>query len=160
MLRIPEAALATSAGLVVLIVWGKVASDLFALPGEDSALLLLQFMAVIFLMEASTSVIIMDNSWVKLRGKDDDLSNAARIRLIRWISAQLARLGKLTAGAFGLSIVLLLVGGFVNVSFSQLAFSAILVLAAVVAILILLTYRREPEAPRASNDQFHVSQTS
>lgn len=148
LLRISSAAFVASGALLVLIVWGKVASDLFALPGEDSALLLLKFITVIFLMEVSGAVIIMDNAWVKLLGRDDDLSKAARTRLVRWITAQITSLGKLTAGAFGLSIVLLLIGGFVNVSFSQLAFSGVLVLAAVVAILILLTYRREPETPR------------
>jgi multisubunit Na+/H+ antiporter MnhB subunit len=34
------------------------------------------------------------------------------------------------------------------VSVNQIAFSGILVLAAVIAIFVLVTYRREPEHPR------------
>lgn len=152
LLRISNAVYVASAGLLVLIAWGKAASDIFALPGEDSAVLLLQFMIVIFLMEASNTVLIMDSSWIKLKGKEDELSIAARFRLVRWASAQLVSLGKLTAAAFGLSILLLLVGGFANVSVSLLAFNGILVLAAVISILILLTYKREPEQRSQSKD--------
>jgi hypothetical protein len=159
LLGIRRAASATSAALIVLIIWGKVATDLFALPGPDSAYLLLEFMAVIFLMEASNTTLTMTSALTKLTGKDDDISSAARIRLTRWMSAQLASLGKLVAGGFGLALGLLLIGGFVNVAFNQLAFSGVLVLAAVVAILILLTYRREPEE-RKSKSQFQFSQTS
>lgn len=150
LLRIRNAVYAASAGLLALIAWGKVASDVFALPGEDSALLLLQFMMVIFLMEASNTALIMDTSWIKLKGKVDDLSNLARLRLIIWTSTQLKSLGKLTASAFGLSILLLLVGGFASVSVNLLAFNGFLVLAAVIAILILLTYKREPERRSSS----------
>lgn len=135
-----------SSGLLVVIVWGKVASDIYTLPAEDSAVLLLQFMVVLLLMEASNSVLSFDEAWKRLRGKDDDISATARSRLIRWSSAQLLSLGRFVAAAFGLSIALLIFGSFVSVSTNQLAFSGILVLAAVVAILILLTYRREPRS--------------
>jgi hypothetical protein len=149
LLRIRTSMFVASAGLIVLVVWGKVASDLFSLPSEDSAALLLQFMMIIFLMEASSTALTVQTSWMKLEGKDDDLSNAARLRLIGWASAQLRDLGKLTAGGFALAMGLLLIGGFINVSFNQLALNGILALAAVVAILILLTYGREPnETPR------------
>ena len=140
---------ATSASLLALVVWGKVSRDLYRLPSEDSASLLLQFMFVIFFMEASNVTLSFDAAWLRLRGKKDDISAAARTRLIRWVSTQMTSIGKLIAGSFALSIGLLLVGGLVNVSISQLAFNGILVLAAVVAILILLTYKREPEDRRA-----------
>jgi hypothetical protein len=145
LLKIPTASAAVSVSLLGLIVWGKIASDILSLPAEDSAVLLLQFIIVIFLMEASNAALTFDAAYSRLAGKDDEISIAARARLIRWVSAQLANLGKFAIATFGLSIGLLLVGGIFNVSFNQLAFSGILVLAAVVALLILLTYRREPE---------------
>ena len=145
LLRLPRAAHAASATLLILIIWGKVATDLFALPAMDSALLLLQFLAVIFLMEASSTTLTMEGVRLKLQGKDDDVSRAARVRLLKWTSAQLGSLAKLAVGGFGLALALLLIGGFVNLAINQLAFSGILVIASVVAILVLLTYRREPE---------------
>ena len=151
LLRIPTAASAVSAGLIVLIVWGKVASDLYGFPPQDSAVLLLQFIMVIFLMEASSTALRFDLTWSRLEGKADDLSAAARTQLVRWVSAQLMSLGRLTAATFVLSIGLLLVGGIVNVSFNQLAFSGVFVLAAVIAILVLLTYKREPEEKRSKS---------
>ena len=54
-------------------------------------------------------------------------------------------LGRLTLAAFGLSLGLLVIGGIVSVSVNQLAFSGILVIVAVIALVVLLTYRREPE---------------
>jgi len=51
-----------------------------------------------------------------------------------------------------LSLGLLILGSLVSISFNQIAFSGVLVLAAVVAIFILLTYRREPELRRRTAD--------
>lgn len=146
--RYATGSVATSAGLLALIVWGKISGDLYKFPREDSAFLLLQFMTVIFFMEASSTVLSFDSAWLVLRGKKDDISAEARTRLVRWLSSQLVSVGKLIAGSFALSIGLLLVGGLVNISISQLAVNGVLVLAAVVAILILLTYKREPEDGR------------
>jgi hypothetical protein len=152
LLRIQTAASLTSAGLMALIIWGKVASDIFGLPAEDSAVLLLQFVLVIFLMEASNTALRFEATWMRLKGKDDDLSIVARSRLLSWASTQLMSLARLTAGVFALSLGLLLVGGLFNVSFNQLAISGFLVLVAVVSILILLTYKREPEERKPSRD--------
>lgn len=152
MSRNKNAVLLASVSLLLLIIWGKVASDLYRLPGPDSALLLLQFMLVIFLMEASTTVLTFDSTIKQLEGKQDDLSALARTRLVKWERVQLLNLGKLTIASFGLTLGLLVLGGLVSVSFNQIAFSGILVLAAIVAIFILLTYRREPEGPRRSVD--------
>ncbi len=146
------AVLLASVSLLLLIVWGKVASDIYGLPGPDSALLLLQFMLVIFLMEASTTALTFDSTIRQLEGKNDDLSALARMRVMEWARVQLFNLGKLTIAAFGLSLGLLILGSLVSVSFNQIAFSGILVLAAVVAIFILITYRREPEERRRSVD--------
>ncbi len=136
----------------MLIIWGKIAGDIYRLPGPDSAVLLLQFMLVIFLMEASTTVLTFDSTIKQLEGKTDDLSSLARTRVMKWERVQLLSLGKLTLASFGLSLGLLILGSLVSVSVNQIAFSGILVLAAVVAIFILLTFRREPEEQRRSAD--------
>ena len=135
-----------------MIVWGKVAGDIYSLPGPDSALLLFQFMLVIFLMEASITVLAVDSTIKLLEGKNDGLSSLARIQVMKWERVQLFGLGGLTSASFGLSLGLLILGSLVNVSVNQIAFSGILVLAALVAIFVLLTYRREPEKPRISTN--------
>jgi len=143
---------AASGSLLLVIIWSKIADDIYRLPGPDSAILLLQFMLVIFLMETSTTVLTFDSSIRQLSGKTDDLSSVARMRVTKWERVQLLSLGKLTLASFGLSLGLLILGSLVSVSVNQIAFSGILVLAAVVAIFILLTFRREPEEPRRSVD--------
>jgi hypothetical protein len=139
------AASITSASLLALIIWGKVASDLYRLAGPDSAILLLQFMLVILLMEASGTALRFDATYKQLQGRNDEISAEARTRVTEWARAQLLSLGRLTTAAFLLSLGLLVLGSIVSVSINQLAFSGSLVLAAVVALLILLIYRREPE---------------
>ena len=152
LLRNKTAILAASGGLLLVIVWGKVAGDLYGLPGPDSAVLLLQFMLIIFIMEASITTLTLDSAIKPLEGKNDDLSESARMRAMRWERVQLFNLGKLTAASFVLSLGLLILGSLVSISFNQIAFSGVLVLAAVVAIFVLLTYRREPEERRGSVD--------
>jgi hypothetical protein len=137
-----------SGGMMLLIVWGKIAGDIYGLPGPDSALLLLQFMTVIFLMEASNAILIVDSNMKELEGRNDELSGLVRMQAMKWEKVQLISLGKLTLASFGLSLGLLVLGSFLEVSINQIAFSGILVIAAVVAIFVLLTYRREPEQPR------------
>jgi len=143
---------AASGSLLLVIIWSKIADDIYRLPGPDSAIILLQFMLVIFLMETSTTVLTFDSSIRQLSGKTDDLSSVARMRVTKWERVQLLSLGKLTLASFGLSLGLLILGSLVSVSVNQIAFSGILVLAAVVAIFILLTFRREPEERRRSVD--------
>ena len=141
-----------SGTLLLLIVWGKVAADIYSLPEPDSALFLFQFMLVIFLMEASTVVLTFDSINKQLKGKNDELSLTARIRVMNWKRVQLSSLGKLTVASYGLSLGLLILGSLVSISVNQIAFSGVLALAAIVAILLLLTYQREPEAKRRSAD--------
>lgn len=131
--------------MLLLLVWGKIVDDVYGLLGPDSALLLFQFMLVIFLMEASSTALIFDANMKPLEGKNDDLSALARMRVMRWERVQLLSLGKLALEAFGLSLGLLVLGSLVSVSINQIAFSGVLVLAAVIAIFVLVTYRREPE---------------
>ncbi len=154
------AASMTSVSLLGLIVWGRIASDLWGLTGIDTALLLLEFMLVILLMEASSAVISFDTINKRLEGKNDNASVESRARLTEWLGAQLASLGKLIATAFALSLGLLVIGDLVSVSVNQFAFSGALVLLAVVALLILLTYRREPEDRKRRNALFQHSHTS
>jgi hypothetical protein len=145
-------AISTASGsMMLLIVWGKIAGDIYGIPGPDSALLLLQFMAVIFLMEASNAILTVDSNIKELEGRNDELSGLARMQAMKWETVQLISLGKLTLASFGLSLGLLVLGSFVGVSINQIAFSGILVIAAVVAIFVLLTYRREPQQPRRSS---------
>ncbi len=142
------AAILTSASLLGLVIWGKVASDLYRLPGIDSALLLLEFMLVVFLMEASNTTISFDHIYRQLQSKNDNVSTEYRGGLIIWARDQFLNLGRLIAAAFGLSLGLLVVGDLVSISVNHVAFSGILVLVAVAVLLVLLTHGREPETRR------------
>jgi hypothetical protein len=138
-----------SVALLVLLVAGKVGTDLARAPAPDTAALLLQFVAIIFFMEASRVVSSFDRETSELAGSTDDMSQAIRKRLVIWVRGQLNGQARLVVGALGLSLVLLVLGGFTSVSISQLAFSGILVLLVVGALLFLITQRREPEATQA-----------
>lgn len=137
-----------SVSLLCLIVWGKLASDLYRLTSIDSALLLLEFLIVIFLMEASNTAIIFDLTYEKLLNKSDDISLEARSGLVAWAKNQLVSLARTITGAFVLSLGLVVVGDIFSVSVNQLAVSGTLVLVAVGALLVLLTYGREPDERR------------
>jgi hypothetical protein len=134
-----------SVGLLASLVAGKVGTDLAKAPAPDTAVLLLEFVAIIFFMEASRVVLSYDKERSELAGRSDDMSQAVRGRLGRWVTGQLSRQARLVAGALGLSLILLVLGGFTSVSVNQLSFSAILVLLVVGALLFLITQRREPE---------------
>jgi len=140
-----ELAILASIMLLVLLIAGKVGIDLARAPATDTAVLLLQFVAVIFFMEASRVVLSFDKEMGELAGKTDDMSEAVRERLAMWVRGQLSRQARLMIGALGLSLVLLVFGGFTSVSINQPVLSAILVLLVVGALLFLITQRREPE---------------
>ena len=149
-----------SVALLGLLVWGRVASDIWGLRRFDTALLLLEFFAVILLMEASNAAIQFDLINRKLQGKEDNLTIVSRMRLIGWARSQFFSLGKLITGAFALTLSLLVVGDFVSVSINQVVFSATLVLVALAALLVLVTYGREPEdleRARANSGASHSS---
>jgi hypothetical protein len=135
--------------LLFLILWSKVASDLQGLSSPDTAVLLLQFLATIFLMEASTTVILYRSTSSQIL-KSNDVSETTRARLNRWVLGQLTGLAKLFLGAFLLSLALLVIGSTISVAVNQLFLSGALALGAVVATLFLLTYRREPETRRSA----------
>ena len=160
MTRNASVASLASAALLGLLVWGRVASDLWGLGRFDTALLLLEFFGVILLMEASNAAIQFDLINRKLQGKDDNLTIVSRMRLIGWARSQFFSLGKLITGAFALTLSLLVVGDFVSVSINQVVFSATLVLVALAALLVLVTYGREPEdleRARANSGASHTS---
>ncbi len=140
-----------SLSLLSLLVWEKTAGDLFGLAAPDTAVLMFQFMGVLFFMEASGVVLTFDGTNKVLGSKRDDISMAARERALEWTLGQLVELGKLTLAAVGLSLGLLVLGSVLNVSFNQIGFTAILVLGSAVAILFLLTNRREPAGPAQHN---------
>lgn len=137
-----------SACLVSLLIWSKVAGDLDGLPSPDTALLLSQFMLVLFLFEASNATLTLRKITNRLAHKNDEPSNDARTRICEWFRVQLVGLGKMTLGGFALSLGLLVLGSAISISIDQLAFTGALVLVVVVCLLFLLTHRREPDTAR------------
>jgi hypothetical protein len=134
-----------SLSLVGLVVGGKVGEDILGAAAPDTAVLLVQFVTVVFLMEASSVVLSFDSESAELAGKHDEFSAGLMSRLVEWTQGQLAGQARIILVALGLSLVLLVVGGFSSVSINQLGFSAGLVLVVVGVLLFLVTNRREPE---------------
>ena len=134
-----------SVALLLVLLAGKVGSDLARAPAPDTAVLLVQFVSVIFFMEASRVVLSFDRESSELDGRTDEGARAVIERSEKWVRGQLVGQARLSIGALGLSLVLLVLGGFTSVSINHLAFSAILVLVVVGALLFLITQRREPE---------------
>jgi hypothetical protein len=134
-----------SLSLLVAIIGGKVGTDILGGVAPDTAGLLLEFVAVIFFIEAGKVVISFEMENRELAKKQDELSLSLARKLALWAQGQLAGQARIAAGASALSLGLLVLGGFSSVSINQLAFSAALVLVAVGVLLFLLTNRREPE---------------
>jgi len=134
-----------SLSLLALVIWGKVGVDIIGGAASDTAVLLVQFVAVVFLMEASRVVLVFDRENSELVEKPDELSQGLRRKLALWAQGQLVGQARIMVAVLGLSLTLLVVGGFGSVSVNQLVFSAILVLLVVGALVFLITQRREPE---------------
>jgi hypothetical protein len=145
LLRLLRLALSASLSLISLLVWGKVTMSILRIPPPDTALLLVQFVAIVFLMEASRVILSYDEECRELKGKEDNFSNRASLELVGWLRGQLRGQAKLGVSTLALSVVLLVIGGFSGVSISRVYFSATLVLLFVGALLFLLIHRREPE---------------
>lgn len=141
-----------SVSLILLMTWGKAAADLFGLAAPDTAIFMVQFVVLLFFMEASAVALVFDSMSRELVSRSDDLSRAARLQILHWARVQLVGLGKLSLAAIGVSLGLLVLGSAASVSISQIGFTAVLVLASVIAILFLLTHRREPETPRGGKE--------
>jgi hypothetical protein len=134
-----------SLSMFCLIIGGKVGVDVLGASAPDTAVLLVQFVAVIFFLEASRVILSFDGEKGELAGKQDELSRGLMVRLVEWAQGQLVGQARIMLVALGLSLVLLLLGGFTSVSINQLGFSAALVLVVVGVLLFLVTNRREPE---------------
>jgi peptidoglycan/LPS O-acetylase OafA/YrhL len=134
-----------SVALLAMIIAGKVGTDLIRAAAPDTLVLLVQFVAVIFFMEASRVILSFDRESEELGGKMDEVSQALRYRLDVWVGGQLSRQARLIVGALGLSLLLLVLGGLTSVSVNEPVLSALLVILVVVVLLFLITQRREPE---------------
>lgn len=134
-----------SLALLATIIAGKVGTDLARLAAPDTLVLLVQFVAVIFFVEASRAVLSFDKESDELGEKEDEVSEAVRRRLDVWVGGQLSRQMRLIMGALGLSLLLLVLGGFASISLNEPVVSALLVMLVVVGLLFLITQRREPE---------------
>jgi len=136
---------AASLSLLVLVIGGRVGADIVGGPASDTAVLLVQFVAVVLFIEASKVVLVFDRENAELVDKPDELSQGLRKKLAMWAKGQLVSQARIMIAALGLSLALLVFGGFSSVSINQLVFSGGLVLVAVGVLLFLLTSRREPE---------------
>ncbi len=134
-----------SLSLLILLVWGKVTANILKTSFPDTAVLLVEFTLVLVFMEASFVTLTFNRDYSKLKAREDELSQILSIHLQGWLRSQLTGQSKLALVALGLSIGLLPVAGFTSISSNQLIFSATLALLAVVVLLFLVTYRREPE---------------
>ena len=134
-----------SLALLATIIAGKVGTDLARVAAPDTLVLLVQFVAVIFFVEASRAVLSFDKESDELGEKEDEVSEAVRRRLDVWVGGQLSRQMRLIMGALGLSLLLLVLGGFASISLNEPVVSALLVMLVVVGLLFLITQRREPD---------------
>jgi hypothetical protein len=140
--------LIASSGLLSLLIAGKVASDLLRAGSPDTAVLLVEFGLVLFFMEVALVAVDFEKTKRELQGKQDDMSKALEARLEVWLGKLFSRQSKIAVGSISLSILLLPLAGFTGVSSSQLPLTGALVLIAIVALLFLVTHRREPEKRR------------
>ena len=136
---------AASLSLLCLLILGKVTIDLLQLQPIDTGLLLLQFVAILFLMEMSLITVQYERDLARLGESADEMSRTVRSHLARWLRSELRADTRLGITSYVLSLGLLVIGGLVSFPIGHLAILAILVLFSVVALLFLLTYRREPE---------------
>lgn len=143
-LRTKRLILIASMSLLSLLIWGKVAVDLLKGSAPDTAVFLVEFGMVLFFMEANLVMLEFYRSRRELERKKDELSQALEGRLRVWLRNQLYRQGKIAIGSIGLSIILLPLAGFTSISSSQLPLTGALLLLAIIALLFLVTHRREP----------------
>ncbi len=138
-------ATAASLSLLTFLVVGKIAANTLRTSPPDSAILLVEFTAVLVFMEASFAVFTLDKDYASLKGRGDEISQVLGIRLRAWLRNLLVMEGKLALGALVLSIGLLPLAGFTSIPSNHIAFSATLALLAIVVLMFLITHRRELE---------------
>lgn len=142
--RLVPLATVASVGLLGAFMAGMLGTDLFGLPSQDTAILMLQFVGIIFFMEAMRVVLSFDSEMRSLSGRTDESTQLIKWNLNVWVKGQLGRQARIAVGALGLSLLLLVLGGLTSVSVSQVTFSAILVLIVVGLLFFIMTQRREP----------------
>jgi len=135
----------TSVSLLFLLVWGRLAVDLLKVRPPDTAVFLGEFGMVIFLMEINLVMLTFDESSREFRKRDDELSRTLETRLAAWLRNQLSLQTKIAVGSIGLSLVLLPIAGLTSISTGELPLTGALLLLAIVALLFLVTYRRDPD---------------
>jgi len=143
-IRRRQLATLASASLLGLLLWGKIAADLLKASPPDSALFLVEFGMVIFFMEGNSVVSTFYASHREMAEKKDELSQVLEVRLRLWLRNQLSRQGGIAIGSIGLSVVLLPLAGLTSISSSELPVTGALLFLAIVALLFLVTHRREP----------------
>ncbi len=119
--------------------------DLLKVRPPDTAVFLGEFGMVIFLMEINLVMLTFDESSREFRKRDDELSRTLETRLAAWLRNQLSLQTKIAVGSIGLSLVLLPIAGLTSISTGELPLTGALLLLAIVALLFLVTYRRDPD---------------
>ena len=139
-------ALATAASLSLLglLIFGKAAGGVLKASPPDTAVLVVEFALVVFLLEASLVVSTFNREYSRLKAKQDELSSTLRMHLREWLGGQLSGQAKLSIVTLALSIGLLPVAGFTSIPSNQIIVSSTLALLAVLVLLFLVTHRREP----------------
>ena len=145
LLRRRKLVVLASASLLTLLVWGKIGVDLLKVSPPDTAVFLVEFGSVVFFLEASLAVLAFNRSLRNLERKEDELSKALEQRLGQWLRSQVSRQSVIGIGSIGLSVLLLPLAGLTSISSPDLPLTAVLLLLAVVALLFLVTHRREPD---------------
>ena len=143
--REPKLSRAASISLLAILLWGKMVGSYLRLPSPDTAYLLFQFVVLLFFMEASDTVLMFDGNSRLLRGKEDETSAKSWNMMRRWFRSQLFAQAKFMVAAFALSLGLLVLGSLTSVSINQILVAGLLALFSVLALLFLMSYRREPE---------------
>ena len=146
--RVRSGSTVASISLVVLLILGKARTDILRLPAPDTAIFLLQFVLIIFFMEASSVILSFGKAASQLSGRSGDMSQVMRQELEVWVRGQLGRQATLIVGALALSLLLIVLGGLTSVSITQILFSGSLVLVVIGILLLLITQRRESESQR------------
>lgn len=137
-------ATASSLSLLGLLILGKAAGGVLKATPPDTAVLVVEFALIVFLLEASLVVSTFNREFSRLKAKEDELSSTLRTHLHGWLRGQLTGQAKLGLATLAISIGLLPVAGFTSIPSNQIIISSTLALLAIVVLVFLVTHRREP----------------
>lgn len=133
--------------LLFFFVWGKIGSDLYHLHGPDTAVFIFQFISLLFLYELTSRTLMFESDYRMFFGRNDEDSARSMGRIMSWYRRQFLEIGKVTFGALLISLGLVVLGGFASVQVTGLPIAGLLVIGSVLALVLLLTYGREPSTP-------------